>query len=211
MDEQRFRARLAALDAAFSPALEGTWDRRMHRAETLEDWLLRPVLVDDVIGPAVIETSERRQSCGAFMQPDWFQGPDSAWLRCDRHVTAEMIEEGEVPPGTLGWHRTAGESPVTFTTHHYVSAHCGSAQRCACGGQWPCDAAEVPASPSVSAEDLGEHGAETTAEDDHTDWRTRRGLCGTFWRNGDGQLHRCRYAPGHSGDHRCSCGSMPDR
>jgi hypothetical protein len=62
--------------------------------------------------------------------------------------------------------------------------------------------------PEPNAEPVA-HGIETTAEDDHTDWRTRRGLCDTFWRNSDQQLHRCRYAPGHSGDHRCSCSSIP--
>lgn len=34
--------------------------------------------------------------------------------------------------------------------------------------------------------------------------------CDTFWRNIDGQLHRCQYGPGHAPGCRCSCGSTPD-
>ncbi len=35
------------------------------------------------------------------------------------------------------------------------------------------------------------------------------GLCDTFWRDGSGQLHRCRYSPGEMHLCACSCGSVP--
>lgn len=65
----------------------------------------------------------------------------------------------------------------------------------------------APAGPTVTAEDHGEHDAETVAD------RLSYERCDTIWRNGDGQLHRCQYPPDHEPSRcRCSCGrAVPAR
>lgn len=139
-DERRFRARLAALDAA-ARVLDGhsegppTDELLVAYATTLEDWLMRPGAAEPAetgtVGPG-------RQPCGAFLQPSWYTG--DRWAVCSgEHVTA--TEPGSA--STLGWHKTAergaGYTVQIFATHHMVN---GSTRlpygRCACGGQWPC-------------------------------------------------------------------------
>lgn len=130
MDEQRFRARLAALDAA---ARIFALDSRMlskveTRAEEFEQWLMRSEPIDAETGDA--DHNWTVQLCGAFERPDWFEGGPNDWNVCSgSHV--------DTPGTTYGWHRRVGPVGGVFATHHYVHT-IDRPNRCACGGSWPC-------------------------------------------------------------------------
>lgn len=144
IDEQRFRARLAALDAAAGVLSAGgvpsmaEMDRMAGVAERFEAWLLRPVPGEQDGMPSSLQPA--RQSCGAFLQPDWYTG--DRWNVCSgEHVTAD---DAGATPLTVGWHWTG--PPLRggiFATHHMVTLRDVPTGRCACGAPWPCPGGEV--------------------------------------------------------------------
>lgn len=193
MDEQRFRARLAALDAAAH--VFATDDRVLTEvtvlAELFEEWLMRPAPVDvtglDRQEREFLDRGPATQRCGAFLRPDWFEGGPNDWNVCTGdHVTS--------PGTTFGWHRRTGVVGGVFATHHHVHT-IELPNRCACGGPWPCTA--VVSTPAADCD------VETTAD------RLGYPRCDTVWRKTDGRLHRCRYITDHDPGCICTCGDRP--
>lgn len=123
IDEQRFQARLAALDAAVrlyaSEVSDGYGVQEL--AEQYEQWIMRPT--ERV--PETEDAGPGRAECGAFLRPDWYTDAAQAarpWLDCcGEHSSASgrhMSEDGTI-----------------FHSHHGVIV--AGASRCACGEPWP--------------------------------------------------------------------------
>lgn len=192
MDEQRFRARLAALEFAHLShgfVTDGYIDAVLTVAAAFEGWLMRLAPIDvSGVDQASGSVAIMQQPCGAFLRPDWFEGGPNDWNVCSgEHVTS--------PGTTHGWHRRTGVVGGVFATHHHVHT-IEPPNRCACGGPWPCTA--VVSTPTADCD------VETTA-----DWLGYP-RCDTVWRKTDGRLHRCRYIiTDHDPGCICTCGDRP--